>query len=152
MAFPHITEIAAHETVTSYYCCCIYRSNLCFFLKIPESFICLILLDTFWFVHGQILISCIIPRGSPSPAISTYPWSLFWASLLHLLNVLTVSFLSPHCLHLSFCCLRSISALIYLILMSLFCVAIKSFSFFFYGFPLLAISISSFEQSYHFVT
>ena len=53
--------------------------------------------------------------------------SLVCANLLHLLNMwLIVSSLSPHKLRLLVCCVLSIFALIWLVLMALFCTAIIS--------------------------
>ena len=49
----------------------------------------------------------------------------FWTNLLHSLMWLMVSSLSPHNLHLIFCCILSTLALIWLVLMALFCSAIS---------------------------
>ena len=50
----------------------------------------------------------------------------FQANLLHsLIMWLMVSSLSPHNLHLLFCCILSILALIWLVLIALFCAAIR---------------------------
>ena len=50
----------------------------------------------------------------------------FCANLVHsLIMWLMVSSLSPHSLHLLFCCVLSILALIWLVLMALFCAAIR---------------------------
>ena len=50
----------------------------------------------------------------------------FWANLLHLLIMwLMVSSLSPHNLHLLFCCVLSILTLIWLVLMALFCAVFR---------------------------
>ena len=50
----------------------------------------------------------------------------FCANLLHsLIMWLMVSSLSPHSLHLLFCCVLSILALMWLVLMALFCAAIR---------------------------
>ena len=50
----------------------------------------------------------------------------FSANLLHsIIMWLIVSSLSPHCLHLLFCCVLSILAFIWLVLMVLFCAAIR---------------------------
>ena len=45
--------------------------------------------------------------------------------LLSLIIWLMVSSLTPHCLHLLFCCVLSILALIWLVLRALFCAAIR---------------------------
>ena len=63
----------------------------------------------------------------------------FWANLLHSLIVwLIVSSLSPHGLHLQFCCVLSILALIWLVLMALSCVAIWRDSISFLRFAFLS--------------
>ena len=50
----------------------------------------------------------------------------FCANLLHLLMMwLIVSSLSPHSRHLLFCCILSILTLIWLVLMTLFCTALR---------------------------
>ena len=62
----------------------------------------------------------------------------FCANLLHsLIMWLMVSSLSPHNLHLLFCCVLSILPLIWLVLMALFCVAIRRESVFLLKFPFL---------------
>ena len=62
----------------------------------------------------------------------------FCANLLHsLIMWLIVSSLSPHSLHLLFCCVLSIFALIWLILMVLSCAAIRRESFSLLKFPFL---------------
>ena len=61
--------------------------------------------------YGQTSTSCTIPSGSPCPIFYS-----FWANLLHLLIMrLIVLSLSPHNLHLLFCCVLSILTLISLI-------------------------------------
>ena len=63
----------------------------------------------------------------------------FCANLLHsLIMWLMVSSLSPHSLHLLFCCVLSILALIWLVLMVLFCAAIRRDSVSFLKFPFLS--------------
>ena len=62
----------------------------------------------------------------------------FGAYLLHsFIMWLIVSFLSPHNLHLLFCCVLSILALTYLVFMALFCAAIKRDSVSFSRLPFL---------------
>ena len=62
-----------------------------------------------------------------------------WANLLHSLIIwLMVSSLSPHSLHLLFCCVLSILALIWLVLMALFCAAIWRDSVSLLKFPFLS--------------
>ena len=61
------------------------------------------------------------------------------ANLLHsLIMWLTVSPLSPHSLHLLFCCVLSILALIWLVLMALICAAIRRDSVSLLKFPFLS--------------
>ena len=60
----------------------------------------------------------------------------FFANLQHSLIIwLIVSFLSPHNLHLLFCCILSNVALIWLVLMALFCAAIRRYSVSLLKFP-----------------
>ena len=62
-----------------------------------------------------------------------------YANLLHsLIMWLMVSSLSPHSLHLLFCCVLSILALIWLVLMALFCTAIRKDSASLLKFPFLS--------------
>ena len=63
----------------------------------------------------------------------------FCANLLHsLIMWLMVSSLSLHSLHLLFCCVLSILALIWLFLMALFCTAIRRDSVSLFKFPFLS--------------
>ena len=63
----------------------------------------------------------------------------FCANLLHSLTMwLMVSSLSPHNLHLLFCCVLSILALIWFVLMALFCAAIRRDSVSLLKFPFLS--------------
>ena len=63
----------------------------------------------------------------------------FCANLLYSLNMwLMVSSLLPNNLHLLFCCVLSIPALIWLVLMALFCTAIRKYSFSLIKFPFLS--------------
>ena len=67
-----------------------------------------------------------------------YSLILFLANLLHLRIIwLMVSSLFPHNLHLLFCCVFSILGLIFLILMALFCPAIRRDSISLLRFPFL---------------
>ena len=68
----------------------------------------------------------------------------FCANLLHLLTMwLIVSSLSSHNLHLLFCCVLSILAFMWLVLMALFCAAIKRDSVSLLRFPFLRKSMFS---------
>ena len=63
----------------------------------------------------------------------------FYANLLHsLIMWLVVSSLSPHSRHLLFCCVLSILALIWLVLSSMFCAAIRRDSVSLLKFPFLS--------------
>ena len=63
----------------------------------------------------------------------------FWANMRHsLIMWLMISSLSPHNLHLLFCCVLSILALIWLFLMTLFCAAIRRDSVSLLRFPFLS--------------
>ena len=67
-----------------------------------------------------------ISQWTTLPTQSCLPLYSFCANLLHsLIMWLIVSSLSPHSLHLLFCCVLSIHALIWLVLMALSCAAIK---------------------------
>ena len=67
-----------------------------------------------------------ISQWIPLPTQSCLALYSFCANLLHLLIMwLIVSFLSTHNLHLLFCCVLSILALIWLVLIALSCAAIK---------------------------
>ena len=95
------------------------------YLKIPEEFKRLILLERYWvvripFVRISISFSCTISWIN-LPTQSCRVLYSFWASLLHsLIMWLIVSSLSPHNLHLLFYKVLSILDLIYLVLMELF--------------------------------
>ena len=71
------------------------------------------------------------------------------ATLLHSLNMwLIISFLSPHNLHLLFCCILSILALIILVLIALFCAAFRSDSVSLKRFPFFShVQVFSCEMS-----
>ena len=65
--------------------------------------------------------------------------NIIYASLLYLLIMwLLVSSLSPHDIHLLFCCVLSILALIWLIIMALFCTAVWWDSVSVVNFPFLS--------------
>ena len=67
-----------------------------------------------------------ISQWIPLPTQSCLALYSFCANLLHsLIMWLIVSSLSPHSLHLLFCCVLSILALIWLVLMALSCAAIR---------------------------
>ena len=71
----------------------------------------------------------------------------FCVNLLHSLMWLVVSSLSPHNLHLLFCWVLSILALIWLVLMALFCAAIRRDSVSLLKFPFLSqVPVLSWEM------
>ena len=73
------------------------------------------------------------------PTQSCLALNSFCANLLHsLIMWLMVWSLSPHSLHLLFCCALCILALIWLVLMALFCAAIRRDSVSFLKFPFLS--------------
>ena len=73
------------------------------------------------------------------PTLSCLPLYSFCSNLLHsLIMWLIVSFLSPHSLHLLFCCVLSILALIWLVLMAISCAAIWRDYVFLLMFPFLS--------------
>ena len=76
-------------------------------------------------------------HGITLPTQSCLVLYSFCANLLHLLMWLMVSSLSPHSLHLLFCCVLSVLVLIWLILMALFCAAIRRDSVSLLRFPFL---------------
>ena len=87
--------------------------------------------SNFNFLHNSLGIT--LPTQSCLFLIS------YCANLLHsLIMWLIVSSLSPHNLHLLFRCILSILALIWLVLMALFCAAIRRDSFSFLRFPFLS--------------
>ena len=74
----------------------------------------------------------------------------FCANLLHsLIMWLIVSSLSLHSLHLLFCCVLSILALIWLVLMALSCAAIRRDSVSLLRFPIIIIIIISYTWVLH---
>ena len=80
-----------------------------------------------------------ISRWINLPTQSCLAWYSFCASLLHLLVMqLLVSSPSPQSLHLLFCCVLSILALIWLVLMALLCAAIRKDSVSLIKFPFLS--------------
>ena len=80
-----------------------------------------------------------ISEGIPFPTQSCLVLYSFCGNLLHsLIMWLMVSSLSPHSLHLLFCCILSILALISLVLMALSCAAIRRDSVSLFKFPFLS--------------
>ena len=83
-----------------------------------------------------------------SPTQSCLVLYSFCANFMHsLIMWLRVSSLSPHSLHLLFCCVLSIFALIWLVLTALFCAAISRDYFSLLNFPFLShVQVSSCEM------
>ena len=84
--------------------------------------------------YDQISLSCTIPSRPPYPP---YRFKAYTLSVLRsFIMWLIVSSLSSHNLHLLFCCILSILALISPVLIALFCVAIRKDSVFLLRFHL----------------
>ena len=114
------------------------------YFKIPEKLVCLIL---------RALLDCaytIFFEWSNFSFLRNSQWITllinlylvlysFCANLLHLFIMwLIVSYQSPHNLHLLFCCVLSILALIWFPLITLFCVAIRKDLIYLLKFPFLS--------------
>ena len=103
---------------------CITKSqrSLCVSFSRTDSWFCiyhLFVWSNLNFLHNSQWITL----STPSCLVLYY----FCACLLHsLIMWLIVSSLSPHNKHLLFCCILSILALIWLVLMALFCAAIST--------------------------
>ena len=83
------------------------------------------------FLHNSQLI--------PLPTQSCLALDSFCINMQHsLIMRLIVSSLSPHNLHLLFCCVLSVLALIWLVLMALFCAAIRRDSISLFKYPFLS--------------
>ena len=97
------------------------------YLKIPEKFVCLILQNRYWVVHIPFVRKVKFHLLAQFP-VDHHTHSViysFCANLLQsLIMLLIVSCQSPHKKHLLFRCVLSILALIWLVLMALFCTAI----------------------------
>ena len=118
---------------------------ICLYLKIPEEFVRFIfrtpagLCMYHLFVWSHLNISHN-SQWITLPTQSCLVLYTFCANLLHsLIMWLLVSSISPHNLHLLFCCVLSILALISLFLMALFCAAIWRNSVFLLRFTFLCL-------------
>ena len=91
-----------------------------------------------------------ISQWIPFPTQSCLILYSFCANLLHSLIIwLMASSLSPHSLHLLFCCVLSILVLIWLVLIALFCAAIRRDSVSLLRFPFLShVQVFSCEMHY----
>ena len=83
--------------------------------------------------YGQIPASCTIPSGSPCPPSRIQFYTPFMP--ISCIRLFYDWSLSPHNLHLLFCCVLSILALIWLVLTVLFCAAIRRDSVSLWRFP-----------------
>ena len=107
-----------------------------------------ILQDRCWVVHipfvSMVRFKFLAqPSGSPCRPSCVSPYTpsvlICCANLLHsLIMWLSISSLLLHCLHLLFCYVLSILALIYLVLMALSCTAIRRDSVSLIRFPFLS--------------
>ena len=105
---------------------------ICLYLKIPGNFVCFILLGGFWVLciyHLFVWSNLNFLHSSLSIIFSTQLCQVlysFCCNLQHLHIVwLIVSSRSPHNFHLLFSCVSLIFPLTYLVLMALFCAAIR---------------------------
>ena len=109
------------------------------YLKILEKFVCLIF---------KCILGCAFDRIGKFKLVAQFPWdhlshpvmtSLILFSLQHsLIMWLIVSSLSPHNLHLLFCCIMSILTSTSLVLIMLFCDAVIRDSVSLTRFPFLS--------------
>ena len=93
------------------------------YLKIPLEFVCLTLQDRCWVVHIPY-VRKVKFQFLAQFSVDHFAHSI-WTNLLHSLMWVIVSSLSPHNLQLLFCCVLSIFALIWLVLITLFCGTIR---------------------------
>ena len=122
------------------FCCCWLLLGLVFWPRLRDPCVCqnLIGVTVCHFLgkvlgcayticsYCQISISCTFSSESPCPPSRVLSYTLSCANLLHsLIMWLIVLFLSPHSLHFLFCWVLSILALIWWVLMVLFCAAIR---------------------------
>ena len=115
----------------------LYQNQWDFFVSHSSGHI-LVYAHTIW-LYGQILIAYSIPSGTLFPISRIYSKTLFvLVCYIRLLCEKSFFFfsLSPLNLHFLFCYVLSILALILLVLMALFCPAIRrhSFSYYYYYF------------------
>ena len=101
---------------------------ICLYLKIPVKFLCLVLQDEIWFVYISFVSMVKLKFFAQFP-MDHLPYLVlytFCASLLFLLIMwLIVSSLSLHTLHLLPCHVFSIFAWTLLVLIVLFCAALR---------------------------
>ena len=105
-----------------------FQRSLCVLFSMTGAGLCiyhLLVWSNLNFLH--------ISRWTTLPTQSCIVLYSFCANLLHsLIMWLMVSSLSPHSLHLLFCCVLSILALIWLVLMALFCADYPYYYYYYY--------------------
>ena len=117
---------------------------ICLYLKIPENISLLIFQEGFWVVSISFdrMVKFQFLAQSPVDHLATQPYLVLYslcANLpLSLIVWLIVSSLSPHGPHLQFCCVLSIFIFTYLVLMALFCAAIRRDSVSLKRFPFIS--------------
>ena len=102
---------------------------ICLYLKTPEEFVCLILLNRFWVEH--IPFVCMVKLQF----LAQFPVDHFPTQLCLVLYSICANLLYSL---IMFCCILSILALIWLVLMVLFCAAIRRDSVSLLRFPFLS--------------
>ena len=110
----------------------VIRSKIKWFLKIPEEFVRLILQNRFCFGCVYTIFFCMVKFQFLAP------FPVDYLPLYSLIMCLIISSLSPHNLYLLFCFVLSILALIWLVLMALFCAAIRRNSVSLLRFPFIS--------------
>ena len=128
-----------HNFASSLFCCCWLLWDLVVWPRLGEPFECqnpIGVCVSFSMTDAELCISHLFVWSNLNfllnsqwisfPTQSCLVLHSLCANWLHLLIMwLMVSSLSPHHLHLLFCCVLSILALIWLVLMALFCAAIR---------------------------
>ena len=112
---------------------------------------CVIFWDRYWVVHFPFvgMVKFKFLAHLPVDHLVCLVLYSFCANFLHsLIKWLIVSSLSPHSLHLLFCWVLSILALIWLVLMELFCAAIRRDSVSLLTFPIIIYCINSCNKRY----
>ena len=123
---------------------CISKSLVSLYVSFSRTDVRLCIYHFLWWSNFNFLHNS---QGIPLPTQSSVVLYSFCANLRHsLIMWLMVSSLSPHNLHLLFCSVLSILALIWLVLLALFCAAIKKDTVC-KCFPFLVSSMFSCERS-----
>ena len=114
-----------------WWCVCMWKSHRCLYVLFSRT--------GAWCIYYFFLWSNLNFLHTTLPTRSCLVLYSFCANLLQsLIMWLMVSLLSPHRLRLLFCCVSSILALIWLVLMALFCAAIRRDSVYLLKFPFLS--------------